>query len=409
MEIKEIKNKEVWENFLLDCKEKTFLQSWNWGEFQKIMGSEIWRLGIYQLTDDRYQVTDLVGVALVVKIEAKRGTFLFCPHAPVVRAGNSKSEIRNPKSRLRRGSSIISGQIRNSKFEILNILVKELKKIAKKENCSFIRVAPVWLARRSPKGEDGERNEENIKIFKKLGFREAPIHIHPEVTWQLDITLPEEELLRRMRKTTRYLIRQGLKNKELKIEKSQNSQDVEVFNSLYQRTVNRHHFVPFSLQYLKNEFLAFSKDNEISIFLARYRGEYLASAMIIFWQGIAFYHQGASVQKYPKIPASYLLQWEAIKEAKKRNCKIYNFWGIAPIFAETKIENPKFEILNPKQIPNSKSQIPNKRHPWYGLTLFKTGFGGYEKEYLRTQDLPLNFKYWLTFLFEKIRKIKRRL
>ncbi|GAI33015.1 unnamed protein product, partial [marine sediment metagenome] len=30
-------------------------------------------------------------------------------------------------------------------------------------------------------------------------------------------------------------------------------------------------------------------------------------------------------------PASYLLQWEAIKEAKNRGCKLYNFWGIAEI------------------------------------------------------------------------------
>ena len=35
MEIEEINNKEIWENFLLECEEKTFLNSWNWGEFQK--------------------------------------------------------------------------------------------------------------------------------------------------------------------------------------------------------------------------------------------------------------------------------------------------------------------------------------------------------------------------------------
>ena len=33
MEIKEITNKSEWESFLLQCTEKTFLQSWNWGEF----------------------------------------------------------------------------------------------------------------------------------------------------------------------------------------------------------------------------------------------------------------------------------------------------------------------------------------------------------------------------------------
>jgi len=361
MEIREITNKEIWENFLAECEEKTFLSSWNWGEFQKIMGNKIWRLGVY----DNEQ---LISMALVIKVKARRGTFLFVPHGP-----NIKSKIKNQKSK------------------ILEILLEKLKEITKEEKVSFIRIAPIL-----------EKNEENIKIFKKLSFRNAPIHMHPELTWELNINKSEEELLREMRKTTRYLIKQGLKNPELKIEKSEDLKDVEIFNDLYQKTVNRHHFVPFSLNYLKNEFSAFSSEfrakrgikvptsearsgsyNQILIFLARYKGEYLASAMIIFWQNIAFYHQGASLSS--KIPASYLLQWETIKEAKRRGCHTYNFWGIAPI-----IENLK-------------------THPWAGLTLFKMGFGGYKKEYVKTQDLPLSFKYWFNYLVEKFRKTKRGL
>ena len=41
--------------------------------------------------------------------------------------------------------------------------------------------------------------EDNIvtteNIFVDLGFRPSPIHMHPEVTWELKISLPEEELL----------------------------------------------------------------------------------------------------------------------------------------------------------------------------------------------------------------------
>jgi hypothetical protein len=49
MEIKEIKDKEIWEGFLEKCKEKTFLQSFNWGEFNKMMGNKVWRLGYFKL------------------------------------------------------------------------------------------------------------------------------------------------------------------------------------------------------------------------------------------------------------------------------------------------------------------------------------------------------------------------
>lgn len=356
MKILEINEKETWENFFLDCPEKTFLQSWNWGEFNKALGDKVWRLGVYkEISNIKYQKSktgedyDLIAVAQVIRVKAKRGTFLFVPHGPI---------------------AIL--KIKSQKSKMLELLLNKLKEIAELEKADFIRIAPIW-----------EKNGENMKIFKELGFKEAPTHMHPELTWELDISPNLDEIMSGLRKTTRYLIRQGMKNQDLKIEKSVKTEDIERFNKLYQETVDRHHFVPFSANYLKNELLAFLPDSEIAIFLAKYKEEILASAMIIFWQNIAFYHQGASTQKYPKIPAAYLLQWEAIKEAKERGCRFYNFWGIAP-------EN-------------------NPRHPWAGLSLFKMGFGGYKKEYLKTQDLPLSFKYWPIYIFEKIRKAGRGL
>jgi lipid II:glycine glycyltransferase (peptidoglycan interpeptide bridge formation enzyme) len=342
MEIKEITNKEIWENFLLQCSEKTFLDSWNWGEFQKKMEEKIWRFGIYENRE-------LIGVALAINIKAKRGTFLFVPHGP-----NIKYEVKSKN------------------YEVLEILTDKLKEIAKEEKASFIRIAPIW-----------EKSEENIKIFKRFSFREAPIHIHPELTWELDIDFSEEELLMGMRKTTRYLIKQAEKNPEIEIIKSA---DLEKFSSLLNKTAQRHHFIPFSSDYLKNQLSCFSPDNEIVIFLGKYKGEIISSAIMIYWQKIGFYHHGASLPQNNKIPVSYLLQWEAIKEAKNRGCRKYNFWGIAPC------------------LPTGR-----QKHPWAGLTLFKMGFGGYRKEYLKTQDLPLSRKYYLTYFFEKARKIKRGL
>lgn len=311
------------------------MQSWNWGEFNKARGEKIWRLGIYD-------GETLIGVALVIKVRAKRGTFLFVPHGP----------------------------IQDSKSKILNVLVQKLKVIAGEENCSFVRVSPI-----------AERSIENAGGFKKLGFGYAPIHMHPEATWELDIVKSEEEILAGMRKTTRYLIRQAEKSPDIKIERSTNTEDLDRFQKLYEDTIERHHFIGFPQDYLKNEFLAFSPDNQISLFLGKYKGELFSSAIVIFWQGTAFYHHGASLSS--KIPVSYLLQWEIIKEAKRRGCKVYNFWGIAP--------------------------DDKKDHPWRGLTLFKTGFGGYKKEYLKTQDLPIYLSYWLIYIFEKIRKLKRGL
>lgn len=345
MKLEEIEDKKLWEDFLSRTGEKTFLQSWNWGKFQKKMGEKIWRFGIYQLPITNYQLP--VAVALVIKVTAKRGNFLFVPHGPIIKTQNSKL-----------------------KTQILKELVNKLKEIAGEEKVNFIRIAPIW-----------QRTWENIKIFKALNFREAPIHIHPELTWQLDITSPEKDLLRGMRKTTRNLIRRAVRE-EVKIYSSKDPEDISLFWKLYRETVSRHHFVPFSFNFLKKEFESFLPDNAL-LFFGKWKDKILSSALIIFWQKIAFYHQGASSKKFSKIPSSYLLQWEVIKEAKKRGCYLYNFWGIAP--------------------------TKNPSHPWHGLTLFKTGFGGKRREYLKTQDLPLAISYLKNWIVEKIRKIKRRL
>jgi len=350
MEIREIENKEEWENFLQTCAEKSFLHSWNWGEFNKAMGEEIWRFGIYQ--SDK-----LLGVALVIKISAKRGTFLFVPHGPVITEGLG---IKDKK-------------------EILQLLLLEIENIAKEEKASFIRISPIW-----------ERTEENINLFKNSIAKEAPIHMHPEVTWELDITPPEENLLMGMRKTTRYLIRQAEKNPDIQIIKSNNADDLNFFWPVYLETAKRHHFVVFPKKYLKTEFDIFSEDKKILLFLAKYKGEVVSVAIFIFWQDTCFYHHSGSLSKYNKIPVSYLLQWEAIKEAKNRGCKTYNFWGIAP-----GIEN--------------ESDAQKSRHPWAGLSLFKMGFGGYKKEYVKTQDFIISSKYWLNYIIEIIRKRKRNL
>ncbi len=338
MEIKEIKNKKEWEDFLLLCEEKTFCHSWNWGEFNSLMGDKIWRFGVFS--------GDLIAVFQVIKIKARRGNFLFISHGPVFLNSPSK--------------------------EIMEKVLICLKELGKKENVVFLRIGSLML-----------KNEENNNLFEELGFIDAPMHMHPEITWELDLTVSEEELLKNMRKTTRYLIRQAEKDKEIEITKSINEEDLKNFEMIYEETAKRHSFVPFSENYLTNELKAFSSDDQVLIFSGKYKGEVLSSAIIVFHSNQAFYHQGASLSS--KIPVSYLLQWEVIKEAKKRGCEKYNFWGI---------------------VPDTKE---NENHPWKGLSLFKKGFGGYEKDYIRTKDYPLGLRYWLVYVFEQLRKKKRNL
>ena len=268
--VKEIQNKTQWEDFILSQNEPPFLQSWHWGEFHQSLGDKIFRLGIF---DDE----EIVGAALVIRVLARRGAFLFLPYGPVLKTKN-KEPARNASQAssftiIQKDESACSrsdadGQ--KSKLNIFKILINYLKDLARKEKCCFVRISPLLI-----------KNEENIKIFKDLKFRESPIHLKPEITWLLDTATDEEKILKEMRKTTRNLIRRGYRE-NIQIIKSENPEDLNEFYKIYQKTSERQKFVPFSKEYLKKEFNAFMKEKHIALFFAKHKGELLSAALFIF-------------------------------------------------------------------------------------------------------------------------------
>ncbi len=340
LEVKQINDQATWETFLSETKPDTFLQSWQWGECNEKNGTTVYRLGVY----DSEQ---LLAVALILAVRARRGNFLLCPHGPVFR-NNDHLPLATAT------------------------LTAYLEKFGRANNFAFIRLCPIL-----------SKTPEHCQLFHELGYRNAPIHMaHPELAWILDVTPSEEELMKGMRKSTRYSIKKAEKD-GVTVSVSTSIDDFETFWQVYQATVTRQHFTPFSKAYLRAEFETFAKDNNAAFFFANYKGEVTATALIIFDKTSGYYHHGATTQKYPGLTDAQLLQWEIIKECKLRGLKKYNFWGVVP--------------------------EEQKNHPWTGLSTFKRGFGGYEQAYVHAKDLPLSPRYWLNYVIERVRRWKRRL
>lgn len=374
MQIKIISNQSLWQKFFDENCNQSFLHSWQWGEFQKSLKYDVLRLGIYEKGN-------LQAISQIIKLKTKRGKFLFIPHGIII------------KHKTPNQNKFGSGQAYNVEHlkKILKEILKYLITISKKEGFDFIRIAPII-----------ENNPENQKLFKNLGFKNAPIYMHAETTWQLPLTnKTEDQLLTSMRKTHRYLIKKAYRD-DVVIEKTTDLKALNIFYEIYKQTAKREKFTPFSYDFIKKEFEAFDQSKNCLIFLAKTTNfnhfqpistdfnqfqpvstnfNYLASALIIFTKNAAFYHQGASI--HTKVPVTYLLQWEAIRESKKRGCQFYNFWGI---YDENSDRTPR---------------------SWQGLTLFKTGFGGEKVNFLPTQDYIISPKYYLTWLWEKFLMWKR--
>ncbi|MBD3280291.1 peptidoglycan bridge formation glycyltransferase FemA/FemB family protein [Candidatus Dojkabacteria bacterium] len=348
--ISRISTEEEWEKFIFkhasfengSTSPASFIQSWNWGEFLVKQGQKTYRLGIYEVSKSNNK-ENLVGVALGTKIEAKRGKYLHFRHGPVIDWENET---------------------------LVKFILDELKAMAREEEVWFVRISP---------------------LIKKMGSSlnsnsiSSPTHdVDSEKTWVLDLNKSEKTLLSEMRKNTRYSIRKA--NKEgVKIFQTQDSKHLKAFWKILQDTVKRQDWHAYSFDYIKDEFETFVNEDQNALFLAEYKGNYIAAAIFNFYNGQSVYHHSGSLTEYRKIPASYLIQWEAIKEAKKRGMKKHNFWGL----------------------PLDENDKLRQNHPWTGLGLFKTGFGGQAERWVHARDIPVSWKYWLTNTYERIEKRRR--
>jgi lipid II:glycine glycyltransferase (peptidoglycan interpeptide bridge formation enzyme) len=248
--------------------------------------------------------------------------------------------------------------------------LKYLRNFAAGEKVDYLRVEPHWEA--SPDLEE---------LFREEGYRRAQVVTSQAggVSLLLDLSLSEEELLTQMRKTTRYLVKNAA-GLGIEIHRSADPRQLEEFHRLMRVTHRRQSFVPQSRNYLQTQFETLAPRGMSELVLAKYQGDILSAAVVFSYGDTVTYVHGASIRS--SVPTSYFLLWEIIKEAKKDGYRYFDFWGISP--------------------------NDNPRHPWYGYSLFKKGFGGYRVDYAGVWDYPLAPKYWVVFGVEKFRRLLKR-
>ncbi len=352
----------AWDAFLSKQRYRPFLQSWTMGEVYADIGQEPVRL---EMRKDGV----IVGICFGHLVNARRGRHLSVPYGPLFASDLSPAD----------------------RTEIFPALRNALTDEARKRSCAFVRMSPFL----SP--GDGEA------VVKGMSLTSSPLHLLAEHVWYLPLwssdpwkngdagaQRTEEEILMAMRKTTRNLIRRAEKD-GVTIEKSTDPvSDLEQFITLHDETRKRHGFTPYTNSFFRAQVKRFAARNECTVYRALYQGQVIASSVHMHAFGETSYHHGASADAFKKVPASYLLQWTAIKDALQRNDRVYNFWGIAPT------------VLDPDGTPRAE-----KGHPFAGVTLFKTGFGGSEYPLMHCHDLPVTPAYHLTRAIETIRKWKR--
>jgi len=224
---------------------------------------------------------------------------------------------------------------------LLEGFIKKIKELVRQENSIFLKV-----------------ETQDAVDLKKFGFRKSH-NIQPTKTLILDITKSEQELLNQMHHKTRYNI--GLAEKKgVRIKRDKNL--FEDFWKLMEETTRRDGFKPHPKEYYK-KMLGIPG---VELFMAEYQNKIIAANIAVFYDRQAIYLHGASDYEHRNLMAPHLLQWEQIKEAKKRECIEYDFWGI-------------------------------DEKKWPGVTRFKKSFSGREISYPGAYDLifqPIWYKIY---------------
>lgn len=242
----------------------------------------------------------------------------------------------------------------------LPIPFKEIDRLAAEKNIFMVKLEPTI--------ETSDPHAENLaELLNSNGYNSDRWSLSPTKTIQIDLTKPEEQLLKEMEKDTRYSVNLAIRKGVV----VRQTDDFEQFKVSYFDTAKRRRFWPAKKE-LETLWRIFSKEKAAFILTAFYEQKPLASTMILSSIRVGHYQHAASLEEHREVMAPYLLLWEAMRFLKNKGVKILDLEG----------------IVDPR-IPSTKG--------WKGFTLFKRGFGGREVEYLGS--FTKYYKLWSKLLF----------
>lgn len=328
-----------WTEFIEDHPLATVHQSLPWIHFQEKVATRgrYWILALMQ--KDK-----IIGGTVLLRHKLPRGfSWLYASRGPLI------DYTDNPQ-------------------QAIELILEAIRPIAKRENSVFLRIDPPL-----------EKNPPKLK-----GFKESPAGFYPEHTLILDLTPSEEEILKQMKPKGRYNIKVAKKHGVQIISVDSKAKNFENYLGAYHKivseTTERDGFYAHRKSFYRAMVQTLDEEKAGKLYLARYKGKIISGLLATYFKDTATYYYGASSNANRNIMAPYLLQWQAIQDAKQAGYQYYDFLGISP---------------------------PDKpNHPWAGVTSFKRKFGGYHRAYIRCQEY--SFKPFIHLLY-KIRKWFKKL
>lgn len=307
----------AWDEAVASMPEPHLLQSWTWGEHKRKYGWEPIRVCWVEKGNQK------VAVAQVLKRQIQplgfRLKVLYCPRGPLL--DWHQADLWQP-------------------------VLQTLESIAKQEVALFLKIDPeVPLVDVSaPPAPSSKGGPEAVpRLLRSRGWKKSGEIQFPN-TFVLNLRQTEEQILAGMKQKTRYNVR--LAERRGVHVREGGPEDVSLLYRMYAATSVRDGFVIRDEGYYKDAWGAFMAAGLAQPLIAEVGMSPVAALVIYRFADRAWFLFGMSTERHRDAMPNYLLQWEAIRWAKRQGCVAYDLWG-APERLEA--EDPLWGVYRFKQ------------------------------------------------------------
>jgi lipid II:glycine glycyltransferase (peptidoglycan interpeptide bridge formation enzyme) len=317
---------EPWQAFLAGQPSGDFLHDWAWADVSAFDGQP-------QRRFVAHDGDELVAIAAAQVRRLPLGRcFWYVPHGPVL-------DYAHPQA-----------------AERVRAVAIGLREAARRDKAIAVKLEPRL-----------ERDTPPTRLLGKL--RHQPATLQVGQTRLVDLA-DDDTMLTACDKDTRYAVRRA-DREGVTVTTTADAGDltaIDALHALVLETQRRAGFPKPALQRYRLAWRGLASAGHATIFEARREGQLLASGMLVIEGDRSFYLFAGSVREEsgePKRFASYALQWAMMRHARDAGATIHDLWGIAP------------EGAGPE-------------HAWYGVGLFKKGFGGRPVAWAGTWDIVVD-------------------
>jgi lipid II:glycine glycyltransferase (peptidoglycan interpeptide bridge formation enzyme) len=328
---------ETWNAIIAGLPRPHLLQTWEWGQVKSAgwtVQPQVWR-------GDNGQP---IAAALVLE----RAAFLI-PGLPL-------RVLYVPRGPL----------LDWSNAEARRTALDGLQRLARQRGAIFVKIdAEVPVGTGVPGTETEHEDPVGQALTGELlgrGWLFSPEQVQFRNTVLIDLRADEATLLARMKQKTRYNLRLAEK-KGVQVRVG-TLDDLPQLYRIYAETSVRDGFVIRPEGYYVQVWRLFMERGMAQPLIAEVEGEPVAGLVLFWFGGTAWYMHGMSREAHREKMPNYLLQWEAMRQAKAAGCERYDLWGAPDEF------NPSDSM--------------------WGVFRFKEGLGGEVVRTIGAWDYPVH-------------------